>query len=105
MYTYIVLFLLEKIFIFSVFFRVPERILCTTTVILSRFAFRIRNEVQAPSFGVLHYASRNITIHGVGDLHNNAITRFAEQDNYLGGFVKYFQHQALRYSWCVYHEM
>ena len=37
-----------------------------TTVILSRFAFQIRNEVQAPSFGVLRYASRNITIHGVG---------------------------------------
>jgi hypothetical protein len=40
--------------------------LCITTVILSRFAFRIRNEVQAPPLGVLHYASRNITIHGVG---------------------------------------
>jgi hypothetical protein len=40
--------------------------LCTTTVILSRFAFRIRNEVQAPSFGVLRYALRNIIIHGVG---------------------------------------
>jgi len=40
--------------------------LCTTTVILSRFAFRIRNEVQVPSFGVLRYASRNIAVHGVG---------------------------------------
>ena len=38
----------------------------TRTAILSRFAFRIRNEVQAPYFGDLGYASRNITFHVVG---------------------------------------
>ena len=42
----------EKVFhLKCVFFSVLQRLLRTTTFILSKFAFRIRNEVQAPSLG------------------------------------------------------